>query len=946
MESKDLNQLQQEEGRKAHRFLPRSLAAAAMAGSMLLMAPVAFSAVITVGGDTGCTLPDAIDAANADANTGTCTDAPDGAVVGAYGADTIELSDNVALDAPLSNVLSEIVIDGMGNEISRNDGAPGFRILRVGAAGKLEVKNTTITGGLLDGASGKGAGIRCIAAATSLTLDNTTVTNNMATGVTADGGGIHTACNTIIKNGSSINDNMAGQDGGGIYVSSATTGDLSIDDSAVSSNTALFGAGVQANAGMVTISNSRITSNMATGDAGGGAYFLGTGDITITRSDINNNSAKVAGGGIGADADGGAVATVTIQHSAINNNTAAGDGPGGEEGAFGGGIYAADHIVLISNTSIRGNKATDDDLVSQETSGGGVSLFDVDPTSRIDNSIISNNQASFLGGGVGMRDTGGFTLDNNTISGNSAELGGGVVAINSTFGMDLSNVSGNTASEAGGGIFAAAGSMILIEHSNIADNVAENSSGGGLHATATDPFGLADAASTVTSNNNTYSGNTASLNGAGIFNEASTVTLNINTLSGNVTDTTGGGAMHSISTALGNSTTTVLDSTFANNQSTSGGGAFDQTEDAMTATTDINGSLLSGNTGGNCNAAVEGTVLLGSQSNISTDGTCDNAANDNQGITANVNLGALADNGGPTLTHELPSNSTAVDTGDAIALLDQIDNTRPFNSPDVPGNGSDTGAREYTGMRLGIVDNNAVSLNVAVDKDEVILMDVAVTAVGGAATLGTLDGTFCAPGHVADVEQFTVIDDVNKNGILDGGDVTLSTKLNPTDEEAFSLSGGGLNILENETKNLLILANFDDTLDMAVAPSSTWTQSAMAGPLTQSAILSSNAARIAMLLAGLLLVAGFVFEGAALRRIRMTLLIAFMGVAITACGSDSDGDDNDIGGTPSVVVGENGIASAAALINSYCMRLENIGTTGEFPAAGLPIVGSTIKVID
>ena len=91
--------------------------------------PVALADTISVGG--GCTLVDAITAANADSATGGCS--------AGNGADIIELESGAtytlaAVNNPqygpngLPSITSEITIEGNGATITRGGGAPSFRL--------------------------------------------------------------------------------------------------------------------------------------------------------------------------------------------------------------------------------------------------------------------------------------------------------------------------------------------------------------------------------------------------------------------------------------------------------------------------------------------------------------------------------------------------------------------------------------------------------------------------------------------------------------------------------------------------------------------------------------------------------------------------------------------------------------------------------------------------
>jgi len=145
-------------------------------------------AIIPVGG--GCSLVDAITAANSDVATGSC-------LKGA-GADVIQLTADVTLTAVnnttpdtsptlahgpngLPVVTSEIVIDGKDHTIARGAGSPVFRIFSVGLPGDLTLQNTTLSnGGGAAFANGGGAIANGFGGIVS--LSNSTLSGNSAGG--------------------------------------------------------------------------------------------------------------------------------------------------------------------------------------------------------------------------------------------------------------------------------------------------------------------------------------------------------------------------------------------------------------------------------------------------------------------------------------------------------------------------------------------------------------------------------------------------------------------------------------------------------------------------------------------------------------------------------------------------------------------------------------------
>ncbi len=248
-----------------------------MAGVFVLTQPLS-TATITVTG--GCSLADAITAANTDSATGGC---PAGS-----GLDTIELTGDVLLTSALPIVAGETMFDGNNHTVGRDAGAPDFRIFELDVSGDVEMRDIRITNGAAD----DGAGI--FADSSALTLQNTTITGNEAT---ARGGGIYAGVNlsTLSLNESTISDNTA-LDGGGVY--SGLGAYALIESSTISGNVASDDGGGFYNVmhNYTVIVNSTISGNVA-GDKGGGLYNqFYSGDMTLINTTVVGNAASEGGG--------------------------------------------------------------------------------------------------------------------------------------------------------------------------------------------------------------------------------------------------------------------------------------------------------------------------------------------------------------------------------------------------------------------------------------------------------------------------------------------------------------------------------------------------------------------------------------------------------------------------------------------------------------------------
>ncbi|MBI3785778.1 MAG: hypothetical protein HY270_20485 [Deltaproteobacteria bacterium] len=165
------------------------------------------------------------------------------------------------------------------------------------------------------------------------------------------------------------------------------------------------GAAVQVDGGTLTITNSTLTGNRATGGAGGAIFASSGSTVTITASMLAGNLANAQAGGIYND--GG---TVTITNSTLTHNGSSHSG---------GGIGAGSGSITIINSTLAGNFCSE--------GGGAIQVGRGDVT--VVNSTLAGNSA---GGGGGIYIYGYapnlVTLINSTLAGNrdSYNLGGGI----------------------------------------------------------------------------------------------------------------------------------------------------------------------------------------------------------------------------------------------------------------------------------------------------------------------------------------------------------------------------------------------------------------------------------------------------------------------------------------------------------------------------------------
>lgn len=162
-------------------------------------------------------------------------------------------------------------------------------------------------------------------------------------------------------------------------VLNAVASNVSIDQLTIEGGMASSGAGVSIEGGTVTVSDSTIANNTASGVVGdGGGIFLESGTLAVADSTIANNSASGSGSaGGGIFLEGG---TVTVTDTTIANNTST--VVSSNAVGSGGGIFNENATVAVTDSTIANNSAV---------SGGGGISGDFSRTTTLGATIIANN---------------------------------------------------------------------------------------------------------------------------------------------------------------------------------------------------------------------------------------------------------------------------------------------------------------------------------------------------------------------------------------------------------------------------------------------------------------------------------------------------------------------------------------------------------------------------
>lgn len=526
----------------------------------------------------------------------------------------IENSQNVTIDHC-------IIQDNKTTEVSPNTGAS----VDIGAGGGVFVSDksrvTIQNGSTIQGNTGtRGGGIY---------VENSTVEvkNSMIDGNTADdvpkkapnsnkglGGGIYSYESTLTVTDSTISGNEAkgstsliwynskdeissealGNGGGGICAVGKKS-DVTLDGVTVTGNKATYskkgtGAGIEAQGGSLTVKDSTISNNEAQGNGGG--IFSAEGNVLdVSGSTIQGNKADNGGGiHMGEARDTSKTPSkATITDTKILENEAIGSGEGGgvyvggpradatlkgctvannKSVSTGGGIAAKLGTVTLDDTTVENNQAVN---------GGGLFHLGIAVPGSLtlqNGSIIRNNTASSMGGGLFLWGNVGLKSENSEISGNKALYGAGIAASQYTANfaspkLELVDTKVNNNGDAntvmGGGIYAASGVTVTSKNTKFLGNTA--SSGGGI---------LLYLNSSADLNNSEVSGNKATGNGGGVY--VYDATCSLTTSNGTVFRENSGYRGGGIFSSGG--TVTVEDSTFEKNTATDDGGAIAATQNS------------------------------------------------------------------------------------------------------------------------------------------------------------------------------------------------------------------------------------------------------------------------------------------------------------------------------------------------------------------------------
>jgi thermolysin metallopeptidase-like protein/parallel beta helix pectate lyase-like protein/S-layer family protein len=288
----------------------------------------------------------------------------------------------------------------------------------------------------------------------------------------------------------------------------------------------------------------------------------------------------------------------------------------------------------------------------------------------INNCVINNNIGAL---GIAIYNATGavFVLNNGIVSHNGEPMSDYIVFNGGTFTVNNSIIERNTGTIV---VLNSVGTMTL-SNTTVRDNRPGNAiyNNGSLTLTSSvvsgnigsfDTGGIANGGGTLIINNSTISGNQAPQHGAGLYiSGTSNVTINNSTITSNRSDNANSASSGGISVNGGSSTVTLKNSILARNTEINAPDCF-------------------------------GTINSAGYNIIGNDTGCTFSATTGDQVGTSVapidpQLGTLQNNGGPTFTHALLTNSPAINAGNpavpgsggnACLANDQRSVTRPVST--------------------------------------------------------------------------------------------------------------------------------------------------------------------------------------------------------------------------------------------------------------------------
>ena len=540
------------------------------------------------------------------------------------------------------------------------------------------------------------------------TVTNSTFSTNVVSvgGATLGGGAIYAQLNSTTVSGSTFSANTA-SNGGAIMIPSNNGASLGVTNSTFSGNSAGAKGGAVFTSGATAILSSTLSGNHAGGSGMGGAIFQNSSAVSVANSILaaseasGNCGGSITNGGynISDDVSCAFGAGIGARGQTIGDNVAPDLSPAGLQ-LNGGSILGGptETIALQSDspaidaipngiancpgTDQRGHTRPDPgdgpngscDIGAYE-SATSMTVNTISDFSNPGDGICSLREAINNADNPGVDTTCGDCAINSGTDAIGFSVSGTITLTSS-----LPSITNHVAIDG-------VGQKITIDGNSVPIfNVTADASLSLNDLTLAHAFqGAVNNTGSLTVNNSTLVSNDASQSGAAIYNNGNggmngAVVIKNSTLTGNQAGEFGSAIFNqSGSIAISNSTISGNDTV----SSPTGAAIYGQSGTSFMVTN----SILGGNTGGNC----DGTTFTNGGRNISDDNSCGfgtstgaNGLTIGDSIDPLLDAAGLKDNGGPTKTLALQSNSPAIDAIPLASCPSADQRGAPRPDPDNP----------------------------------------------------------------------------------------------------------------------------------------------------------------------------------------------------------------------------------------------------------------------
>ena len=270
----------------------------------------------------------------------------------------LDVSADVEIFNP-SGAPSDVVLDGAATASVIEVATDGVSLYLEG----LSIENGAGSGDSLPGSAGiSGGGIDCTADGASITAMSVDIQDNTAS---------------------------AGGDGVGGAIGSLGC-DLTLEDMVIANNTAAYGGGLYIDSGTLSLADSVVSDNEATGYGGGlMAYdYSDAATLVLDEVDVRDNVADQIGGGLIAISGGDGVSIDCIGSSGSSAGFRGNSVSSGSSASGGGLFLFGEEVVFSADTCDFGTAAGGDDNSPEDISFSFSNVYDYDD----DETFVCNSE--------------------------------------------------------------------------------------------------------------------------------------------------------------------------------------------------------------------------------------------------------------------------------------------------------------------------------------------------------------------------------------------------------------------------------------------------------------------------------------------------------------------------------------------------------------------------